>query len=111
MKELITKESLFVKSEEGQMVLSENAIDVIRGIELQKKEIEKQYKKYRKALLDGMEAYGLTKVDTEDLLVTYVPETERVSIDTDKLWKEHKDVAFKCQKISDVKASVRVTPR
>ena len=111
MKELITKESLFVKGEDGQMILSEDAIDSIISIETEKKKIDKQYKKYREALLAGMEAYGLTKFESDDLLVTYVEPTERIGIDQKKLYKEYPSAAFACEKESAVKSSVRVTVR
>lgn len=111
MKELITKDTLFIQNKDGEMILDPNALELIRSIEVEKKKLEKQYKKYKAALLDGMEAYGLEKVDTEDLLITYVAPTERCSIDTEKLWDEYKDVAFKCQKVSPVNSSVRITVR
>lgn len=111
MSDIITYDKLFVKGEDGQMVLSQNAIDSIRNTEIIMKKLKKDYDKYKKAVLEGMEAYGLKKVDTDDLLVTYVEPTERISIDQDKLWKEYKDVAFDCQKFSPVKSSVRITVR
>lgn len=111
MKELITKESLFVKGEDGQMILSQDAIDSIRNTEIIMKKMKKDYEKYKKAVLEGMEAYGLKKVETDELLVTYVEPTERIGIDNDKLWSEYADIAFKCQKFSKVKASVRITVR
>lgn len=111
MAELITKNSIFVKGEDGNMIIAPHAIERIHDIEVQKKALDKEYKKFKAALLDGMESYGLKKVDTEDLLVTYVEETERYTIDTKKLWDEYKDIAFKCEKCSPVKASVRITVR
>lgn len=111
MAELITKEMLFVKNEDGQMIIDPNMLETIIGIETEKKKIDKVYKKYKEALLNGMEYYGLKKVDTDDILITYVEPTERVSIDNDKLWSDYADVAFKCQKVSKVKSSIRITVR
>lgn len=111
MKELITKEALFVQGPEGEMILSENAVNAIRQMEIEKKQIDKDYKKYREAILAGMEAYGLTKFESDELLVTYVEPTERVSIDSKKLYREYPAAAFACEKESPVKASVRITVR
>ena len=111
MGELITKNSIFVKDDDGNMIIAPHAIERIHDIEVQKKALDKEYKKFKSALLDGMETYGLKKVDTDDLLVTYVEETERLDIDRDRLWAEHKDIAFECQKFTKVKASVRITVR
>ena len=111
MTELITKNSIFAMNTDGQMILRPEAIEEIREIEIEKKKLEKQYKKFKTALLEGMQEYGIKKVDTDDLLITYAEPTDRVSIDTKKLWAEYKDVAFKCQKVSDVAASIRITVR
>ena len=111
MGDLITKESLFIEGADGQMVLSEDAVDSIRNTEILMKKLKKDYDKYKKAILDGMEAYGLKKVETDELVVTYVEPTERIGIDQDRLWAEHRDIAFECQKFSPVKASIRITVR
>ena len=111
MNELITKESLFIKDQDGQVVVAPDALEAIRAIEVEMKQLNKKYKKYKEVLLNGMEDYGLKKVDTDDLLISYVEPTERISLDQDKLWKEHKDVAWQCQKVSPVKASIRITVR
>lgn len=111
MGELITKENLFIQGEDGQMILSPDAAEDIYDMEMEMKKIKKIYDKYKKAILAGMEAYGLKKFESDDLLVTYVEPTERYSIDTNKLWDEYKDIAFKCEKCSPVKASIRITVR
>ena len=111
MKELITRDVLFVKNEDGQMVVSPDAIERIAYIEKEKKKLDKEYKKFKEVLKDGMEYYGLKKVDTDEALITYVEPFEKTVLDTDRLWAEHKDIAFKCQKEQQVKGSVRITVR
>jgi len=111
MNELITKEYVFTTDESGNIIVSPEAIKSIREIETGMKAFKKTYDKYKKILLDGMEEYGIKKVDTDDLLITYCEPTERITIDNEKLWAEHKSVAFECQKFVPVKASIRVTVR
>lgn len=111
MKELITKQELFVRDTDGNIIISEQAVEKIRAVEVQHKEFEKQYKKLKATILSGMEEYGIKKFDSDELLITYVEPTERVGIDNDKLWSEYKDIAFKCQKDIQVKSSVRITVR
>lgn len=111
MGELITKERLFIQGEDGQMILSPEAVEDIYDMETEMKKIKKAYDKYKKAILDGMEAYNLKKCETDDLLVTYVEPTERIGLDTKKLWEKHADIAFECQTFSPVKASIRITVR
>lgn len=109
--ELITKNELFVMDDSGAMVINPEALPVIRQIQVEYKELDKKYKKFKKLLLDGMEEYGIKKVDTEDLLVTYIEPNTQTKMDTDRLWAEYKDVAFICQKEVPVKSSVKITPR
>lgn len=111
MNELITKQEMFVPDKDGHMVVSESAIETINSIERQRKEFDKAYKKMKATLLSGMEEYGIKKAETEDLLITYVEPTERMSIDMAKLWDKYFDAAFDCQKESEVKASVKITIR
>lgn len=113
MNELITKTELFMPDEDGNMIVRPEAMASIRDIEKQFKDFEKSYKKFKKVLLEGMEEYGIKKIQSEDedLLVTYVEPKEQIRIDNDKLWKEHADVAYECQKFVNVKSSIRITVR
>lgn len=111
MNELITKSEVFIPDGEGNMIVSPEAILKIREIHVTYKEIDKQYKKLTKMLLEGMEENGIKKVDNEDLLITYKEPSEQLRMDNDKLWKEHKDVAFACQKFVPVKSSITIKAR
>lgn len=111
MNKLMKKSEIFVPDEDGNMIVSPEAAMTIREIHVNFKELEKQYKKMKQVILEGMEEYGIKKVDTDDVLMTYVEAGEQVKIDNDRLWKEHKDVAFECQKVVPVKSSIRITAR
>ena len=111
MKEIIKKENLFIKDIDGAMIIAPNVMETIHDMEVQKRRIDKQYDEYKKALLEGMEEYGIKKAEADDVVITYVEPTERYSIDTKKLWDEYKDIAFKCETCSPVKASVRIKTR
>ena len=102
-----------IELHDGQLQVSQSAIDRICEIERQKKALDKEYKQFKSALLDAMEDHGIKQFADEEsgLKITYVEATERISIDTEKLWKEHQRIAFECQKSSPVKASVRITVR
>lgn len=111
--DLITKSEIFMMNENGEMIVRPEAMSAIRDIEYQFKTFEKKYKKFKKILLEGMEEYGIKKIESEDedLLVTYVEPKEQIRIDNDRLWAEHKDIAFECQKFVPVKGSIRITVR
>ena len=51
MNELITKDYVFVKNNDGAMLVSPEAIQGIHDIEVAKKNLEKSIKKYNKILL------------------------------------------------------------
>ena len=111
MNALITKNEVFVPGEDGNMIIAPAAIEKIRSIETERKQFDKDYKKFKKMLKEGMEEYGIKKLDNEDLLITYVEPTEKVVIDTAKLWAEYKHVALACEKESQVSSSVKITVR
>ncbi len=111
MSEIIRRDNLFVKNDDGAMIVAPNAMEHIHDIEVQKRKIDKEYDSWKKALLEGMEEYGIKKAETDDLVITYIEESERSSIDTKKLWNEYKDIAFECERVSPVKASIRIKTR
>ena len=109
--EIVRKENLFIKDIDGSMIVAPNVMEAIHDMEVQKRRIDKQYSDYKKALLEGMEEYGIKKAEGDDVVITYIEPTERASIDTNKLWAEYRDVAFKCEQVSPVKASIRIKTR
>ena len=111
MNEIITRDNVFVKNTDGEIIVSPDAIQAIYDIEVAKKKLDNQIKKYKEVLRYGMAEYGLKKFESDELLITYVEPTERLDLDRDKLWAEHKDIAFECQKFTPVSASVKVKVR
>lgn len=100
-----------VDKETGELYVAKEVIDVIRNLELDKKRIDKEYKEYKNALKSAMEEYGIEKIDSDELLVTYIDGHERISVDTKRLEEQYPKVYMDCLKASDVKPSVRVTVR
>lgn len=76
-----------------------------------KKIIEESEKKIRETLLNVMEEYNIKSFENDDIKMTYIAPTERKSIDSTKLKKEHPEIAEAYQKISPVKASVKIELR
>ena len=86
-------------------------IESITNLMIQKKQLEKQEELVRKALQDAMERYNVKSFENEAIKVTYIAPTQRVSVDTTKLKKEHPEIAEAYQKVSQVKASVKIETR
>lgn len=99
---------VITETEDGKLIVAQEACEVIKTFEEQMKSIKEQYAEYKEALLNAMEEYGVKKITTDDFTVTYIAPTERISLDAKKVETEHPDVFRECMRVSDVKSSVRV---
>ena len=71
-------------------------------------EMQKRADIIKETLLKGMEENGIYKIETDDILITYVAPTTRESFDSKTLRAEMPEVYDAYIKISPVAASVRV---
>lgn len=85
-----------------------DAIRMITDITLQKKKLDEQERIMKKKLQEAMEKFGVKKFENDKVIFTYTAPTTRTTIDSDKLKKEHPDIAKECSKTSTVSASVRI---
>lgn len=113
MKEIVNRATgefipIIVDKGNGELAVAKEACEVIATFERQMKSIRDQYDEYKRALLEAMEEYEVKKIDTEDFTVTYIAPTERISLDSKKVEKEHPEVYRECMRVSDVRSSVRV---
>lgn len=116
MNEIINRETgevfeIIKEGDDGKLVITNEARELITAAERHKKEFDKHYKAYKASLLDAMKMFNIKKIDTEDFVATRKDETERISLDTKKVEAEYPDVYQECMQISDVKASVSVRLR
>ena len=73
--------------------------------------LEEVVKLFREAVLSEMQLKGIKKFDNGEISITYIEPTTRVSIDSKKLKEELPDVYKKYSKVSDVKASVKISKK
>lgn len=83
-------------------------IKAITDIVAQKKQLEEQEKTMREKLQTAMEQHGVKSFENELVKFTYIAATERKSIDSTRLKKEHPEIAEAYQKVSKVKATVKI---
>lgn len=106
-------EDAFEEEEPTEVVPFENkAAAVIQGITdivTQKKALEEQEVSLREQLEKAMSEYGVKKFENEQLSITYVDATTRSSIDSKALKKDLPEIAEKYSKVSNVKASIKIT--
>jgi predicted phage-related endonuclease len=62
----------------------------------------------RNILLAEMEKQGIMSFETDNIKLTYIPQVERVSVDSGKLKKLYPQVYGNCTKITKVKPSLRI---
>ena len=84
------------------------AIKAMTNLLVQQKEIERQVSDMRDVLKVAMEHWNIKSFENDDIKITYIAPTERKSIDTTKLKKEHPEIAEAYQKISQVKSTVKI---
>jgi hypothetical protein len=104
--ELYTQELTVPNAQLAELVEVES---LIKQIEEQKKVAEAQATELRTALMQAMEANGVTSFENESIKITYVAPTTRTAIDSTRLKKELPEIAEKYAKTSKVKASLRIT--
>ena len=98
---LVVDKELQEKFEKAESLLIEK--------ELEFKKAEAEAKTIREELCKKMEEQGIKSWETQNLKLTYVAPIERLTVDSKKL-KEKYPVAYtECQKLSKIKATVRVT--
>lgn len=85
----------------------------IVALEEQIKEFQKARDGYREQLIELFEKQGIKSWETPDkrLLVTYVEQSERITVDSSKLKKKYPQIFTECQKLTRVKPQLRVKVR
>ena len=94
---------------DGNMpVLSPEIADEIIMLEKMVKEITAKEKAVKAAILEAMQANGITKLETPELLINYIAPTDRETFDSKLLRADFPDIYDAYAKISPVAASVRI---
>ena len=110
-------EDLLLKFKNGETIKKEvvelKSLDLTASKQLKKyleeiKKAEENIKVFKDALLEEMGSRGVKSFDNGEVVISYVEETERKTIDSKKLKEEYPEVAEKCEKVSKVKPSIRI---
>lgn len=104
MNELITLQN-------GNAVLNAETASKIAEFERQMKVIKEQEETLKQAILDEMEAKGIIKIDSDELLISYVFASDREVFDTKAFKQAHLDMYDEFVKMTPVKAQVRIKLR
>lgn len=99
--ELVVADDLRAQVEIVERVLAKSEADY--------KQAKENAEKLRAELLAEMERQGIKSYETDAFKVTYVAPVDRLTVDSKKLKAEYPQAYANCQKLTKVKASVRVT--
>lgn len=97
-----------IKLENGEYGLAKETINTIITIENEIKKLKELQDSYKEELLKGMEENNIIKLETEELMITYVAPTDRETFDSKTFKAEHQDLYDEYVKMSTVKSSVRL---
>jgi predicted phage-related endonuclease len=88
--------------------LSQKAVENIISVETELEEVKKKEKELKELLLSEMKKRGIKKIDTPELLITYIEPTDREKFDSKKLREDNPDLYDEYVAISKVKESLRI---
>lgn len=88
--------------------LAENAVALLIQKEQEAKRAKEEYDALKDQLLTAMEKYDVVKIDTPELLISYVAPSESERLDTKALKENCPDLYNEFVKFVPVKASVRI---
>lgn len=100
---------IIVKNEDGTLQVPKKIIEEIKKNEENIKTSKARNDKFKASLKEAMEEYGIEKITSDELTVSYVSEHETVRLDSKAVKENYPRIYEECTKISDVKSSVRVT--
>ena len=92
----------------GTALLNAEISATIADFERQVKYIKEQEESLKTAILNEMEAKGIIKIETEDLIINYIQPTDRETFDSKGFKKDYPDIYDEYVKMTPVKSSVRL---
>lgn len=92
----------------NNLVLKEDISKQIAYLETIAKQVKEAQEEIKTGILKEMEEKNIIKLETNELIITYVAETYRESFDSKTLKAEDEELYNKYVTISPVKSSVRI---
>lgn len=97
-----------IRMEQNTALLNPDVSSKLAEFERMVKEIKTKQDELKQRILEEMEAKGILKIETDDLTITYVAETNRETFDSKAFRKDNPDLYDEYVKINTVSASVRM---
>lgn len=97
-----------IRVEEGLALIEPSVSFALAEFERQAKEIKAKQDALKQRILEEMESNGILKIETDDLVISYVAPTSREAFDSKKFRQAYPDLYDDFVSISPVKASIRM---
>ena len=97
-----------IRVENGLAILDPEVSKTIADFERQIKAIKEQEDNLKKAILEEMEQRQIVKIETPDLLISYIATTDREAFDSKTFRADHGDLYDEYVKMTPVKSSIRI---
>lgn len=97
-----------IKVENELAILDPEVSKTIAEFERQIKTIKEQEDNLKKAIIEEMEKNQIVKLETPDLLISYVASTDRETFDSKTFRADHQDLYDEYVSMTPVKSSIRI---
>ena len=97
-----------IKIKNNEINLNEETSKKLAEFELKIKEIKEQEDKIKQSILKEMEEKNIIKIETDDVMISYVAPTDRETFDSKLFREEYSALYDEYVKITPVKSSIRI---
>ena len=97
-----------IKIEQNTALLNPEVSSKLADFERLAKDIKTKQDELKQKILAEMEANGILKIETDELIINYIAPSSRETFDSKALRKDNPDLYDEYIKISPVSASVRM---
>ena len=97
-----------IKSERGTYLLDREINDKIVDFEQQIKIVKEREEKLKQMILEEMESKGIIRVETDDLLISYVSPSDKETFDVKTFRKDCPKTYNAYVRMTPVKSSIRI---
>ncbi len=94
--------------ENDNFILNNGTSRLIADFETRIKELKEQEDNLKSRILAEMEEKGIVKLETDDLVVSYIASTDREDFDKKKFKEDNQDLYDEYVKMTPVKSSIRI---
>ena len=96
---------------ENNALLDPETSSMIAEYERKMRALKEQEEELKNAIKAEMEEKGIIKIETDDVVISYIASTDRETFDSKALKKDNPDLYDEYVKMSPVKASIRIKLR